>query len=332
MKKLMGLFSAVVFMAMIFSGNPASAKIKLTYSTHFPAQHVQCKAAMDWAKEIEKRTQGEVQITVFPGGTLTSLPQLYDGVVKGISDIGFGIFGISGGRFPVMSALDLPVGYPSGLAASKAANDFANKFNPKEIQDVKLLYLHAHGPGVLMTKKPVRTLADVKGLKIRSTGTSAKVVSALGGVPVAMPISGTYEALQKGVAEGTFVAMEALKFWNLGEVTSSVTKCDSIGYTTTFYVVMNKAKWDSLPAPVKKVFEDVSREWIEVHGKIWDDSDKQGAEFAKEKNNEIIELSNEENARWSKAVQPVITEYISKTPDGEKYISTLRELVQSYGQ
>ena len=330
MKKLTGLPVLAVFVMVMLIWHPAQATIKLTYSTHFPAQHVQCKAVMDWAKEIEKRTQGEVQITVFPGGTLTPLPQLYDGVVKGISDIGFGIFGISSGRFPVMSALDLPVGFPSGIIATRVANDFAQKINPKELQDVKLLYLHALGPSALMTKKPVRTLADIRGMKIRSTGTSAKVATALGAVPVAMPIGNTYEALQKGVAEGTFAGMEALKFWNFAEVTSTVTRCDSIGFTTTFFVVMNKSKWDKMPASIQKVFEQVDKEWIEVHGKIWDDSDQQGLLKANELGNEVIDLTKDEQGRWVQAVQKVLDEYSSRTPEGEKYIQTIQELIKSY--
>jgi len=203
-----------------------SAPTKLTYSIFFPPTHGQTKAAMDWAKEIEKRTGNKVQITVFPGGTLTKAPQCvfpggtltkapqcYGGVVKGISDLGFSLFAYTRGRFPVMAAVDLPMGYPNGKVASMVAQEFAKDFKPKELNDVKVLYLHAHGPGILHTKKPVRKLEDLKGMKIRATGLSAKVVKALGGVPVAMPQGGTYEALKKGVVEGTFGPMEVLKGW-----------------------------------------------------------------------------------------------------------------------
>ena len=326
----------IVFLGVITAGQwrfyAEAAPIKLSYSTHFPAQHAQCKAGVAWAKEIEKRTQGNVQISVFPGGTLTKLPQLYDGVLKGISDIGFGIFAISRGRFPVMSALDLPMGYPTGRLATRVTHEFGKAVNPKEIQNVKMLYLHAHGPGVLFTKKPVHKLDDLKGMKIRATGTSAKVVNALGGVPVALPIGGTYEALQKGIAEGTFAAMEALKGFKLAEVTKSVTKCISVGYTTTFFIVMNKDKWHSLPADVKKVFDQVSEEWVDVHGRIWDETDEEGAKYAKDLGNEIIELSKEENARWSKAVAKVIDEYTAETPDGERYVEKIRSLMATYSK
>ena len=308
--------------------NVDAAEIKLSYSTHFPAQHAQCKAAVDWANEIEKRTGGKVKISVFPGGTLTQLPHLYDGVVKGISDIGFGIFAISRGRFPVMAALDLPVGYPTGMVATRTVHEFAKAVKPKELEDVKVLYLHAHGPGVLFTKKPVRTLEDVKGMKIRATGTSARVVEALGGVPVALPIGGTYEALQKNIAEGNFAAMEALKGFKLAEVVKYVTKLSSVGYTTTFFVVMNKEKWNALPGDIQKVFEQVSEEWVAVHGKIWDDTDEEGISFAKSKGNEIIEQSEAESEKWTQAVASVIKDYIAKTPDGDGPVEKINALIK----
>ena len=90
-----------------------AAPIKLTFSIFFPPTHGQTKAAMDSAKEIEKRTGNKVQITVFPGGTLTNAKQCYSGVVKGISDLGFSLFAYTRGRFPVMAAVDLPMGYPN---------------------------------------------------------------------------------------------------------------------------------------------------------------------------------------------------------------------------
>ncbi len=187
MKKIF-LFFLVATMCVTLLSTSAfggeAAPIKLTFSIFFPPTHGQTKAAMDWAKEIETLTDNKVQITVFPAGTLTKAPQCYSGVVNGISDLGFSLFAYTRGRFPVMAAVDLPMGYPDGKVASKVAQEFAKTFKPEELNDVKVLYLHAHGPGLLHTKKPVRKLEDLKGMKIRATGLSAKVVEALGGSPV----------------------------------------------------------------------------------------------------------------------------------------------------
>ncbi len=305
-----------------------TALTKLTFSIFFPPTHGQTKAAMDWAKEIEKRTGNKVQITVFPGGTLTNAKQCYSGVVKGISDIGFSLFAYTRGRFPVMAAIDLPMGYPDGKTASRVAHEFVKTFNPKELHDVKVLYIHAHGPGLLHTKKPVNKIGDLKGMKIRATGFSAKVVKALGGVPVAMPQGGTYEALQKGVVEGTFSPMEVLKGWKQAEVVKYTTECYSVGYTTTFFVVMNLDKWNALPADVKKVFDEVSEKYVDIHGQVWDSTDEDGRKYTESLGNKIISLSDDESARWRKAVEPTINDFIANTPDGKMYVDKIRELMK----
>jgi TRAP-type transport system periplasmic protein len=336
MKKNIFLFILVAVMGIVFMSSGAckaeTAPIKLTFSIFFPPSHGQTLAAMDWAKEIEKRTNGKVQITVFPGGTLTKAPQCYSGVVEGISDLGFSLFAYTRGRFPVMAAVDLPMGYPNGRVASHVAQEFAKTFNPKELQDVKVLYLHAHGPGLLHTKKPVKKLEDLKGMKIRATGLSAKVVEALGGVPVAMPQGGTYEALQKGVVEGTFGPMEVLKGWKQAEVIKYTTECYGVGYTTTFFIVMNLNKWNALPYDVKKVFDEVSEKYVDVHGNVWDATDVEGRKYTLSLGNEIIPLSEQENARWRKAVEPVIDNYIKNTPNGEIYVNKIKELITKYSK
>ena len=314
--------------------SPVQAKTtKLSYSIFFPASHDQCKAGDAWAKEIEKRSNGQLKINVFPGGTLTKAKDCYDGVVTGISDIGMSCFAYTRGRFPVMEAVDLPLGYKNGMMATQVANEFYKKIQPKELKDVKVLYLHGHGPGLLHTKKPVKTLADLNRMKIRSTGLSAKVVEALGGVPVAMPQPATYESLSKGVVEGTFGPMEVLKGWKQGEVVKSTTDCNKVGYTTTMFVVMNKRKWNALSDEMKKVFDDVSNEWITAHGKAWDTGDKNGREYSLSLKNQVIDLSDEESAKWEKAIQPVIGAYIEKANkkglDGQKYVDTLKALVKN---
>jgi TRAP-type C4-dicarboxylate transport system substrate-binding protein len=332
MKKNLIMLFLVSFMcvAMVATGSirAEAAPIKLTFSIFFPPTHGQTKAAMDWAKEIEKRTNNKVKITVFPGGTLTKAPQCYSGVVKGISDIGFSLFAYTRGRFPVMAAVDLPMGYPNGKVASRVAHEFAKTFKPKELNDVKVLYLHAHGPGLLHTKKPVAKLDDLKGMKIRSTGLSAKVVEALGGVPVAMPQGGTYEALQKGVVEGTFGPYEVLKGWKQAEVVKYTTECYGVGYTTTFFIVMNLDKWNALPADVQKVFDEVSEKYVDIHGEVWDSTDQEGRKYTESLGNKIFTLSAEENTRWRKSAEPVINNFITNTPDGKKYVDKIKELMK----
>ncbi len=308
----------------------------LSYSIFFPATHAQAIAAENWAKEIEKKTKGRIKINMFPGGTLTKADETYNSVVSGIADIGMSCFAYTRGRFPVMEAVDLPLGYPDGMTATIAANELYKIMQPAELNDAKVLYIHAHGPGLLHTKKPVKTMADIKGLKIRSTGLSAKVVSALGGIPVAMPQGSTYESLQRGVVDGTFTPIESLKGWKQGEVIKHTTNSVDIGYTTGMYVVMNKEKWESLPDDIKEIFTDVSEKWVKVHGEAWDNADKEGIKFTKELGNDIIDLAPEEHKKWVEAVKPILDEYVSEMKKlnlpGEKAVLELKKLIEQLGK
>ncbi len=333
----------VVFLALalILSGGgwalaSGAKSVELRWSTFFPATHPLFPMSQRWGDEITRRTGGKVAFTYFPGGTLLKGNEIYDGVLKGTTDIGMSVFAYTRGRFPVMEAVDLPLGYTTGTVASHVINDFYKRFKPKELDGVKVLFLHAHGPGLLHSKKEVRKLEDLKGLKIRSTGFSAKVAKALGAVPVAMPQGGTYEALQKGVVEATFSPMEVLKTWKQGEVIKYTVECYSVGYTSGFYVAMNLKTWRSLPPEVKKVFEEVSSEYIAKAGAIWDAGDEAGREFTLARGNEIIPLSQKESARWAKAVEPVIAEYIKKAESkglpGREYVDTLRTLIKKYSR
>ena len=337
MKRSVPLALFAVVLALTLSTMAACSKkaekvIELSYSVFFPASHLQAQTGTLWAQEIEKRTNGRVKITVYPGETLTKAPQVYEGVVNGVSDIGMSVFAYTRGRFPLLEGLDLPVGYPDGVTATKIANDLVKKYDPAELKDVKVLYLHAHGPGILATKKNVQSLADLNAMKIRATGLSAKIVTSLGGVPIAMSQGETYEALQKGVAEGTFCPVETLKGWKQGEVIDYVVDTRAIGYTTAMFVVMNKQKWESLPADIQKIFDQVNGEWIAKQGAAWDQSDKEGEEFVKGLGKTFVTLAPEQEKALIDAVQPVLDAYVAdvgaKGLPGKAFLDDLKAMLK----
>lgn len=308
------LFFGLVAFLLVTSASvfPVHCKtLELTYSIFFPATHGNTILATEWAKEIEKRTNGAVKINMFPGATLTPADQCYDGVVKGISDIGMSVLSYTRGRFPLTEVIDLPLGYKNGLQATKLCNAYYEKFTPKELADVKIMYLHGHGPGLLSTKKPVEKMEDLKGMKIRCSGSNAKIVAALGATPVAMPQTETYDALQKGVVDGVLSPIETLKGWKFAEVVTSTTLDYGAAYSLAFFVAMNKKKWDSLPKETQAIIEQINKEWIDKTGQGWDLLDKEGTEFTLAKGNKIISLSKEEDERWAKTVRPVLDEYVA---------------------
>jgi TRAP-type C4-dicarboxylate transport system substrate-binding protein len=313
MKRIVFLFLAFLVFGSSVPGAFAQTKpAEFSYSIFFPATHKHTVLAGEWAKEVEKRTQGRVKITLFPGGTLTPAPTCYDGVVKGISDIGMSVLAYTKGKFPLTEVIDLPLGYTSGTAATSLINQYFAKFKPKEFHEVKILYLHAHGPGILHTKRAVSKLEEVKGLRVRCTGTVTEIVKALGGVPMSMPMGETYDALNRGMVEGSMAPMESLEGWKWGEVVKFTTESYGAAYSTAFFVAMNKEKWNALPADIQKTIETVNAEWVQKTGKLWDEADKSGKEFSLKLGNKIISLSKEENQRWASAARPVLEEYVKR--------------------
>ncbi|RLB91497.1 MAG: C4-dicarboxylate ABC transporter substrate-binding protein, partial [Deltaproteobacteria bacterium] len=163
MKRILFLAFLVFCFSAMFAFN-ASAKTVFTYANFFPPTHIQSQLAQSWCDEVKKRTNGEISIQYFPAQALAKAPQTYDAVVNGIADIGLTVLAYSRGRFPVASAIDLPLGYKSGVQATKVANAVLNKFRPEEFNDTKIMFLHAHGPGLINTvNKKVASLEDMKG-------------------------------------------------------------------------------------------------------------------------------------------------------------------------
>ena len=312
-----GIVAVMILVFTSLFSLPCSAAeekvITLRFSNVYNNLHKNGILAEQWCREVEKRTNGRVKIDYFPGGTLSPGAQIYDSTVKGISDIGASVLSYTRGKFPMTEMLDLPLNMKTGYLATKLINQFYQKFKPKEFDDVKVLLLHAHGPGLLhTTKKPVTKLEEVKGMKIRSSGINSKIVQALGAAPVGMPIPETYDALMKGVVEGVMVPIEALKGWKLGEVVKYTTEDYGACYSSGMFYVMNKARWNALPADIKAIIEKVNEEWIEKQGRLWDEIDKEGREFALARGNKFLTLSKEEDARWAQRVKPIIEEHVKE--------------------
>jgi len=282
---------------------------------------------------VEKRTNGKVAVQTFPGGTLLPAKNIFDGVIAGTADIGNLAMSYQPGRFPVSEAIDLPLGFSSARAASLALYDLIEKYNPKEFEKVKILTLFTCPPADFMTSKPVKSLKDLNGMELRVSGTGAEAVKRLGGIPIAMPQSETPEALQKGVVKGVVSSMEILKDFNFAAYTPYAT--DTNLFVVTFAVVMNQEKWNSLPADVKKVFDDLRREQAEWTATYVDNHVKEALKWSKEKyNHQIINLPASEKAEIPGLVKPMIDNYIKRVTaaglNGAQIMQDLYKLKDKY--
>jgi TRAP-type C4-dicarboxylate transport system substrate-binding protein len=335
--RLISLFSVMFFIGTCIistQGFGQEKTITLRYSNFFPVSHKNSIVADQWCKEVEKRTNGRIQVRYYGGATLTSPLQTYDSVIQGVVDVGNCVMSYTMGKFPLTEVLDYPLGIPSGYVATKMMNAYYAKFKPKEFDDVKVLYFHGQAPGIIHTSKtPVYKLEDLKGLKFRTPGISADYMALLGGTPVAMPMNDAYDALSKGVTNGIMAAYETLQGYKLGEVLHYSTEDYQVAYTSTFFVVMNKAKWNSIPADLQKIIMQVSEEWIEKQGKLWDEINADGREYAKKRGIKIIQLSPEEGARWAAKAQPLFDKYLQKMKEknlpGDQVLKWTRDFLKA---
>lgn len=342
MKRLLGLqllALLVLVLACTCSPTISSAQdkiITLKVSNWFPVGHKQDTLLQEWGKELEKRSGGKVKVNYYAGGTLVPAAQSYDAVVKGIADVGNHVLGYTMGRFPFSQVLDLPIGFPSGAAPTKLANELYNKFKPKEFDDVKILWFHSMPDGFLHTRaKPVEKLEDVKGLKLRCFGSNAKFVGNIGAAPVAMPMPEVYDALSKGVVDGLMSSCEALQGFRTGEHVKYSTENKNTAFGAAFVVMMNKKTWEALPPEVKTIIDQMSPEYIQKYGKMWTEINAAGREWLVQRGVKMIALSPEEEARWfNQGAKPLVEAYVNDTKGkglpGEDAVRFLMERFKEY--
>jgi TRAP-type C4-dicarboxylate transport system substrate-binding protein len=325
-------------LAFLFSVSSVTCAdvIKLKLANYFPTTHMNSVMLGKFCEELNKKLAGKVEITQYTGGTLLTAPKMAAGIATGIADIGFSHCSYTRGRFPVMEIMELPLGFPSPWIAGHVANDFYDKFKPKEWDGYHPIVFCTSPVNVLQTlSKPVRVLEDLKGMKIRGTGRIGDIAKALGAVPMPVEIVDTYEALRRGVVEGNFGPLEQLKGFKIGEIEKYVTASWHIGSVFSFYLVMNKAKWNSLPADVQKTITEYSKDFLDRWLVEWNAIDIEGREWFLKQGGQVLPISDAESARWVKAADPVIGDFKKdmvskdhKAGEVDSWISFIKERIE----
>lgn len=330
--KLICLVSVFIF--LISATNLFADTLKLRLSSMWPPHHPHTKLLEQWGKDVEKATNGRVTVTVFAGNTLSPPMQVFDNTVKGIVDVGSTLLAYAPGRLPLSEVLQLPLGYKDGYQATKLANAYYKKFRPKEFDDVKLMFLHGAAPGFLFTKKPIKSIEEAKGLRIRANAENIGIVKAIGAAPVTMPISEAYDALSRGIVDGTLFPIEPLQGFKLAEVVKTVLENHGISYMTSFYVIMNKDKWNKISPEDQKAIEKINEEYIEKFGKQWVELDNKAKEFSKTKGVTFVSVSKQEEEETAKKMKPVLDEYVkmakSKGLPGEEALKFCQEYLKQH--
>jgi len=279
----------------------------LRYALDTPQGTPKSDAVGAWAKMVEQATNGRVKVTVFYGATLCSLPDTMTAVQNGIADIGDNQTGIVPGAFPLTEVITLPfLGTGSGVTNGKISWQLNREFPAMqaELKNYKTVGIFCTEAYHLATvKKPVRTLDDLKGLKIRAVGgPPTDMTKALGATPIQISMPDVYLALQKGTLDGTWYSWEAVFGFRMYEVTKYITDIPTSG--VVFVVFMNQKTWDSFPSDIKKQIDTVCGEKIaENNGQAFDGSQTALMALLKKGNiawpAETIKLSADEEAKWT---------------------------------
>ena len=349
MKKMGFLVCAVVMLvaSLALIGSPqgvaeAQTKpIELGFMHYFPPVHfVNTEIAIPWTKLMEEKSGGKLKFKVYPSAALAKPQDFYEAVVSGGVDIVIGYSGYTPGLFPVSGVSGLPfLGYNSTLCATKTFMELWRTVPEiaKEWQALKVLWFQTEAPSHLhMAKKAVRTLSDLKGTKVRCPGQPAPYLNSLGSTSIVMASPEIYDALSKGVIDGTIYPWEAIKGWNLHEICFHHTWLNF--YANPFYAVMNLDKWKSLPSDLQALFEKYSGDYgAEFSAKVWDKGTHVVYEWLKnDPKREIISLSKSEMEKAKELMKPHYDKWIAdmaaKGIDGKAILDKTRQYAERFSK
>jgi len=299
-------------------------------------------ALAPWIKRVEEATKGKVKIQVYPSQTLVKGPESWNALKSGVADMAWCFHGYWPDLTPLADVITLPsLPFATAEKGSEVLWKLHEKFPAiqKEFQDVKVLMLWTSNPYFLITtKKQVKTLEDIKGMKIRVTGgPPTEQMKALGAVPTAIPMPDNYMSMDKGVIDGMAAPWEAIHGFRLYEVAKYYTMVPlSAVY---FSMSMNKQKWNSLPKDVQDAIMSVSGvEGSKFWGRNFYDTAENGVnERVKAGNYQMTKYAvpPEELARWNKvAGEPLWADWVKKMeakgrPEAKQILNATLELLKN---
>jgi TRAP-type C4-dicarboxylate transport system substrate-binding protein len=333
------LLLTVSFLMTAFA-QPTVKPVVLKVNHMWPAGSAQEKHIARWAEKIKAATNGAITCRMFPVGTLSSPMEIYPGTVKGVCDIGMGMRYEPVGREFSEYLVTFLGEVKDTQTAAKIQDDIWDKFKEwrEEWKDCKVLWMGVCTPTQIhTTRKPVRTLSDMKGLQIRTppgTGTG-DLVKILGATPVAVSISETYTSLEKGIVDGVVTANEALKSSRFADVTKYTTFAN-LWAAPGVYVVMNQKTYENLPPNFQKAIDDSLKWGKSDWQQMWIDEDDVAEEFAKSKGHQFITLDPAEGNRLE-AIKRQANDGFAVKVDGKglpgtKLLKFIRERIAYYGK
>ena len=340
----MGLKHLAIAAALAASacGSAWAQTVTLKFHTFMaPQSNVWKDMHVPWMDKIEKESGGRIKFERYPAMQLGGTPfNLFDQAKDGVVDVVWTLVGNTPGRMPRTEVFELPFMMTNAEATSRAMWEYVQANAKDEFKDVHLVATHVHGPGLFHTKdKQIKSVADLKGLKMRGpTRLTTNLLKTLGATPVGLPLPQIPDAMSKGVIDGAVIPWEVVPAVKVNELARYHSEFDPklpALYTTTFVLAMNKARYDSLPADLKKVIDANSgietSAWL---GKVQEGNDPKGRKTAEDRNNAIYRFPQTEYDAFRKAADQVDEDWVKemngKGFNGLQLLDGARALIQKH--
>lgn len=311
MKKTATLFrSALLGATLTALLGTAGAQTVLKVSNWIPMQHAyNTDVVIPWAAQIDKATQGRVKLEILPKVVGTPGTQ-YEVARDGLADIVTVVPGYSPGRFDIFGLGELPMASADPTVGAPAYFNFYEKHLAalNLFKGTHVLSVFTTSPGQIFTsKKPVTSMADLSGMKLRSpVTTTVDSLKAVGAVPMQKPSTELYELLSGGVLDGTLAGPDQVNGMRLGEVTKHLTVVPGGFYSSVMAVMINEDAWKKISEADRKSIQAISgKPFAERIGVVFSRSVAEGTAAFKAKGGTVTQASPALVADLKKAFEPM---------------------------
>jgi TRAP-type C4-dicarboxylate transport system substrate-binding protein len=338
-RTLLGAAGAAMMLAL---GATSALAQDVTLKLHqmLPAQAAVPKLILDvWADKVEADSGGRIKIDRYPAMQLGGAPpELVDQAIDGVADIVWAVVGYTPGRFPSTEVFELPFFVADPMAASYAYWKMYEDGMQDEFEGLHMLGTWVHGPGLIHTKEPVESPADLQGMKVRGGSRLVnQMLEAVGATPVGMPVPAVSEALSKGVIDGATLPWEVTSSLKVAELVQNHTDFEGNGlYTLTFIMAMNPATYDGLPDDLKAIIDANSGlDFSVLAAEANLGADAPAKQIAEDLGNNFITIDQAAvDTVWMPLVEPIYAGWVadmdSKGYDGQALIDNARALMAEY--
>lgn len=321
-----------VLAALLSSAAAAQDVVALRIGHFLPPQSLtHSKLFVPLAENLNKESGGRLKATVYPGGSLGRSPaQQLQLVMDGVIDVSFIVQSYTPGEFPDNSLMELPLLMETTGEACLVHQRLYERGLLRGYDKVKVIGLGTTSAYTLHLNFPYKVLDDLKGRKLRAaTGVQSEIITALGGTPVGgIAVTQTAESLSRGLIDGTLLGWESMKTFRVISVTTHHIQFP-LGFTPLM-VAMNRARYESLPADLKRLIDKYSGEWVAA--RMADNYDTMGGialdAARKSGKNVIVTLTPAEQKRWEAALRPIVDTWRAKHPNGPALLAALEEEVK----